>query len=114
MARAAARSARQDRRQAGDGVVKRVVLAPGRDQAAPATRPAIIDLVAATERSGPAISGSSSSASVGERRVDLVDERDGQSRPPRRAERCISTMSGLRPDCEIATETARESRSGVP
>ena len=79
---------------------------------APATRPAIIDLVAATERSGPAHSGSSASASCASGESTSLT-RAMASAPPRRAARCISMISGLRPDCEIATETAPESRIGA-
>ena len=70
-------------RQAFERGGEAVVPAPLRDQRAPATSAAIIDLVAATERSSPASSGRSASASVARRRVDVVDQRD------RRRARCL-------------------------
>ena len=72
-----------------------------------------MDFVAATDCSRPAISGSNSSASVA----------SGESisltmamvvAPALRADRCISTMSGLRPDCEMETAAARARRSRAP
>jgi len=70
-------------------------------------------LVAATDRSGPAASGSTSPAEAASGASGWLVSAS-VSAPPFAAAACAAMMSGLRPDCEIATETAPGARSGLP
>ncbi len=73
---------------------------------------AIIDLVAATERSAPAHKGKSASASRASGDASSLTKATDRARCAL-AVRCMARMSGLRPDCEMAIATAPSSLSGT-
>ena len=75
-----------------------------------ATREATSDLVAATAVSGPAMTGTTRSAADPTGESGVLSSAS-VSAPPARAWSCRDTRSGLPPDCEMVTQTARSSDS---